>query len=241
MRGVRGLVAVIVMAAAQCGSGLAAAETISDGRDGSSFLLFAGTDLWRHGVFLHGGLLWSPQGDREGLLFKAVISGGAYRAGTFGNAQVTGRELGVVVTPGWKFKQGPLEIKLFAGLDLRDYRLSPDDPSAGLRGSHVGAQGAVDLWYEPTPATMVAADASISSIGKNASARAAFGWRFLDLFYLGPEAQTFACNDYRQYRLGLHATAFKTEAVELSGAVGWATDSDRRTGAYGRVGLLARQ
>jgi hypothetical protein len=32
------------------------------------FFLFAGTDLWRDGAFVHGGLLWSPAGlDADGF------------------------------------------------------------------------------------------------------------------------------------------------------------------------------
>ena len=27
-----------------------------------SFLLFAGTDLWRYGAFFYGGTVWSPAG-----------------------------------------------------------------------------------------------------------------------------------------------------------------------------------
>jgi hypothetical protein len=249
MRGVGGFVAAIVMAAAQCGwVDLAVAE---DGRDGPSFLFFTGMDLWRNGGFLHDGLMWSPEGlDRDGFIFKAVISGGSYRyrSGALGNAQVIGRELGAVIMPGWRFKRDALEIKVFAGLDIRNYRLWPDDPSSRLRGRPSGVSGAVDLWYQPTPLTVLAADASISSIGKNASGRAAFGWRFLDLLYLGPEAQAFVCSDYRQYRLGLHVTAFKPDpldwkerVIEWSAAIGWAGDSDHRSGVYGRLGMLTRR
>ncbi len=242
MRGAGVLTAAVVLVAVQCGGvDVATAETYRDGRD-PTFLFFSGTDLWRDGGFLHGGLLWSPEGlDHEGLIFKAVVSGGAYRSGALAGAQVIGREFGVVVAPGWRFKRDTLEIKLFTGLELRNYRVSPDDPSSSLRGRYTGAHAAVELWYEPTPATMVAAHASISSIGKSASARGAFGWRFLDLLYLGPEAQTFACNDYRQYRLGVHATALKSDIVEWSGAIGWASDSDHRSSAYGRMGLVARR
>jgi hypothetical protein len=33
-----------------------------------SFLLFAGTDLWRYGAFAYGGTLWSPGGvDADGF------------------------------------------------------------------------------------------------------------------------------------------------------------------------------
>jgi hypothetical protein len=32
----------------------------------ASLLFFAGTDLWRDGAFLNGGLLWSPAGLDKG-------------------------------------------------------------------------------------------------------------------------------------------------------------------------------
>lgn len=33
-----------------------------------SFLFFSGTDIWRYGAFLYGGLLWSPAGlDADGF------------------------------------------------------------------------------------------------------------------------------------------------------------------------------
>jgi hypothetical protein len=33
-----------------------------------SFLAFTGTDIWRYGAFLYGGLLWSPAGlDADGF------------------------------------------------------------------------------------------------------------------------------------------------------------------------------
>ena len=60
-------------------------------------------------------------------------------------------------------------------------------------------------------------------------------------FYLGPELAAFASDNYRQYRVGIHATAFKTANFEWSAAAGWASDSDRRGGAYGRIGLLTRR
>jgi hypothetical protein len=88
---------------------------------------------------------------------------------------------------------------------------------------------------------MIAGDASVSTIGKSYSARAALGWRVPGKFYLGPETALFGSDDYRQYRVGLHATGFKTGDFEWSAALGWASDSDKRTGAYGRLGVLTKR
>ena len=81
----------------------------------------------------------------------------------------------------------------------------------------------------------------LTSIANGYSARAAYGWRLRDWFYLGPEAQTFACIGYSQLRFGLHLTGLKTEQWEWSAAAGWANDSDGRSSPYLRLGLLTRR
>ena len=142
---------------------------------GAQFLLFSGADLWRDGRFLHGGVLWSPDGlDREGFTLKVMGSGGLYRyrSGALNNAWVIGTEEEVQLLPGWRFKQDRLEVKLFAGIDIKNDVTSPYDPSSRLHGTAVGVRTAVNLWLEPTPTTMVAADASLTSIVTGYSARA---------------------------------------------------------------------
>ena len=212
--------------------------------DGATFLLFSGGDLWRNGDFAYGGLLWSPDGvDHEGFTLKAVMSGGyyRYRSGALGGDQVVGEEFVGQLLPGWRFKRDHLEVKVFVGLDVESHRLSPDDPSSRLQGGDIGARAAIDLWYEPTPDTMFAADGAVSTIINSYSARIAFGWRAFDLFYLGPEAATFACVGYDQVRLGVHLTSFKINDTEWSAAVGWSDDSDHRSSPYFRFGVLTRR
>ena len=71
---------------------------------------------------------------------------------------------------------------------------------AALTGS---VRAAVELWYQPNPDVMLAADASVTTVGPSYSARGAIGWRVFDLFYLGPEAAAFVHDgNYRQARAG---------------------------------------
>ena len=51
--------------------------------------------------------------------------------------------------PGWRFKRDRLELKVFAGLDIKNDITSPYDPSNRLHGTSVGIRGAVNLWFEP--------------------------------------------------------------------------------------------
>jgi hypothetical protein len=207
-------------------------------------LLFSGIDLWRGGNFSHGGAYWSPRGlDRDGLLIKATLSGGTYhyRSGALANTRVFGRALGVQILPGWRFSRGRLEVKTFAGLDLRDHRLFPDDPSAGLRGRRTGLQIAAEVWYQPDDNTMLAADGAISTIDAVRHARIAYGWKLFERFHAGPEIAGFSAGSYRQFRIGLHVTALRTGTWEWSGAIGFASDNDGVSGAYGRLGVLTRK
>ena len=175
---------------------------------------------------------------------QLVFGGGTYRyeSGFLANAEVFGREFTASVLPGWRFRKDSFILPVFAGLDVQDHRLSPDDPSNKLRGTSAGFRGGFELWYEPNAGTMVSADVFSTMIGPSYSGHAAFGWRVFDRFYLGPEIQAFAYdNSYRQFRAGAHITAFKTETAEWSAGAGWARDSDHREGVYGRVGVLMRR
>jgi len=235
--------AIAVAAALVCCVGVAGGAARA-GDDDAHFLLFSGVNLWRDGQFLHGGLLWSPDGlDREGFTLKAMISNGRYRyvSGALNNAWVVGAEEEAQLLPGWRFQRSGFEIKVFAGLDVRHGTTWPDDPFNRLGGTHFGLRAAVDVWYEPTSSTMLAADVSLTSIDADYSARVGYGWRLNDWFYLGPEAQAFACDGYHQLRFGAHLTALKTGGWEWSAAAGWSDDSNRRTGPYLRLGILKRR
>ncbi len=213
-------------------------------RDEARFLLFSTTDLWRHGGFVHAGTVWSPGGvDKEGFALKVMFGGGNYRyiSGALNSTEVSGRLLAATILPGYRFVRGKFIATIYGGLDFQNHRLTPDDPSAGLRGGYIGFRVNAELWYEPTPSTMIAADGMISTIDTTYNARFAFGWKILDRYYLGPEVQGFAAGDnYQQFRVGAHVTGLKYRWFEWSGSLGWATDTDSRDGFYGKLGLLMR-
>jgi len=122
--------------------------------DEAHYLLFSTSDLWRHGGFTHAGIVWSPAGlDREGAVLKLVFGGGVYHynSGALGNIGVRGRQLALAILPGWRFTRDRMTVTVLAGLDLQNHRLTPDDPSAGLRGGYAGLRTGFELcksWFE---------------------------------------------------------------------------------------------
>ena len=207
-------------------------------------LLFSGADLGSYGAFLHGGVLWSPDGlYNSGFTFKMLAGAGSYRyaAGILGSVDVQGRVGLASFMPGWRFKSDGVEITAFAGLDIQDHRQVPFDPFAHLRGTHVGVRAGADLWYEPMRAVMLASNVSVSSIGYGYWTRIAAGMRLIDRFWVGPEALALGDPTYQEYRVGMHLTGLKAGWFEWSAGGGWTMDSDERNGFYGRLGILMRR
>lgn len=237
---VAGLAAFVALDGARAEDGPPpAAEAAS-----AKFMVITGADVWQNGSFAHSAVVWSPYGlDSSGLTFKLLAGMGTYRylAGGAGGVEVTGRQYLASVMPGWRFKYERLELTVFAGLDVQDHLLTPDDPDSTVRGTMYGARVGADLWYEPWPSTMLASNASISSIGPSYWTRAAAGVRVFDMIWLGPEALALGDPSYQQYRVGAHATGLKTKWFEWSVGAGWVTDSDQREGYYTRLGILLRR
>ena len=218
----------------------APSDQLSGGRP-EQLLLFAGFDIWRYGRAAYSGLQWSAQGlDNDGFIARLFISEGRERymlpTQTF-NTDIFRASL----LPGWRFKRGDIEVKMFAGLDLDTRHLAPDFSSAPLRGTRLGARFASEVWWEPTPLIMVAASAYVTTIGNGAGGRVAAGWRVIDQFWIGPELSSSTDVYSTQTRFGGHLTGLRTAALEWSAAAGYLTDSYDRNGAYARIGVLLRQ
>jgi hypothetical protein len=234
---VRAAISFAAAAVLYCvGAAMAVAED-----DDARLMMFSGRDLWRNGAFFFGGGIWAPGSfERDGFMVKALYSGGyhRYNAGSLGGAEVEGAGWGIALMPGFRIKRGVAEIKIFAGPDFQSHRLWPEDPGSRLLGDSFGVRFAAELWAEPTTHTMVAADASLATIGASYAARLAGGYKLFDIVYAGPETQVYGADGYAQFRFGGHITSLKTEAAEWSAAAGWAFDSDNRSGPYVRIGMM---
>lgn len=241
MRGWAYIATVGAAAVATGGTIAGAADLVFERQDPEHYLIFSGIDLHRAGAFLHGGFIWSPSGlDRSGFLVKVLSGAGAYRYRSEA-ATIIGVQNLVAAMPGWRFRSPALEVTLYGGPDSQVRAMVPDDPGHPLRGLRIGFRGSVDLWWEPSPDRMLSASLSLSSIGPNVWSRAATGWKAADWFYVGPEVIALADTDYRQLRLGMHATAFRFGPYEWSLGVGWARNSDEGSGIYGHFNYLVRR
>lgn len=234
---------VAALTAAAIGVAWLRSEPAQAGGSGTpSYLLFSGTNIWRFGAFLYGGLLWSPGGlDNSGFTFKSLLSTGDYSYYSGGLDQnINGAMFSAAMMPGWHFRQGGLNVSVFAGPTLQDYRLTPADPGSRLQGLYFGAQFGADIWYEPTAATMVAVNGGVASIGPTGYLHGAFGYRLFAPAFVGPKTQAFWCGEYDEFQFGVHVTGLHVDAFSWSAGAGWGLTSDNRSSPYLHFGVETR-
>lgn len=223
-------------------SAIEPADELVGGATPERFLFFSGFDLHRFGYAGYAGLQWAPASlDDEGfVLLRVFLSNGIERFDTPGTRYRT-TILRASVLPGWHFKRGKLDVKIFAGPDFErdDYAplLAYRPPSLTSFGVRVAA----DLWWEPSADTMLSASASATTIAAGYSARLAGGWRMSDVGWVGPEIAMSADRFSEQYRIGGHVTGLNIAGLEWSFAAGYVQDSFQRRGVYGRIGILTRR
>jgi hypothetical protein len=216
-------------------------DGLSGGTKVERVLLYSGFDIWRAGRGFYGGFYWAPDGlNNDGFITRLFISRGVERYDA-GSRRFNTTIVRAAPLAGWRFSQGTLEMKVFAGPELENRVLTPDIPAAEFRGIHIGARAAAELWWEPMPELMLTSAFSASTNAASHSARVAAGWRMFDQFWAGPEISASGDEFSTQYRIGVHLTGFKMAPFEWSAAAGFVTDSYHRSGVYGRIGVLTRQ
>jgi hypothetical protein len=241
----------VAAAVLACGADCALAQALEpdtpqpDGLSGGAkvdrVLLFAGFDIWRYGRSAYGGFYWAPDGlNNDGFITRLFVSRSLERYDA-GSKRSNTDIIRAAPLAGWRFGQGTLELKVFAGPELENRILTPDVPAAEYRGTHIGARVASEFWWEPLPEMMLTSAFSASTNATSHSARAAAGWRVLDRFWAGPEISASSDGFSQQVRIGVHLTGFKLDPLEWSVAIGYVTDSYHRSGVYGRIGVLTRQ
>lgn len=220
---------------------LSSEDYLRGGATPERFLYFAGVDVWRYGGTLYGGMLWSPRGLRDdGFTMKLLYAGGFYLYRADGRS-ITGAHDTIAAQAGFRVIRDGFEATVYAGPDLQYHVTLPRDPGNRLRGLHAGARIGADLWWEPRANWMLAASISASTVGPSYSLRLASGWRVGHRFWAGPEFELSGDPVYRQYRLGAHLTSMQFWFGEWMLGGGFITDSDRRTGVYGRLGFVIRR
>jgi hypothetical protein len=139
---------------------------------------------------------------------------------------------------GYQFTRGAMSIGLYAGVDWQDYKLSPDDPTAEVRGSEVGFAVAGNLESSRDQPYYLSMSGKYSTAFESYWARLRTGLN-RGRFTFGPEVIAFGDVEFDAQRFGGFVTfdvkllpRFPLE-VTLSSGYQWVNESGAGGGGGG--------
>ena len=116
--------------------------------------------------------------DYDGALFD----GSNYAATTF-DGQV-GFAAALI---GYQFRPGAVTVKLFAGIEAEDQRITPRDPNNSVQGTEIGLRLLAETWYDIAPRWFASADAAYGTAFQEYFSLARIGFRVRPKLSLGLE------------------------------------------------------
>jgi hypothetical protein len=138
---------------------------------------------------------------------------------------------------GYQWALGRTFLSLFAGPELDRDRFSSAGGSA-REETRLGARVHGEIWMHPTDDTLLTGTAIAGSARGHLWTRASAGYKVWRDVFIGPEASLYRTDDYREWRLGAHATGVQLGRFTLRLSTGWRKEeSSPRGGAYGGLSV----
>ena len=138
---------------------------------------------------------------------------------------------------GYQWALGRTFLSLFAGPELDRDRFSS---AGGLtrEATRIGARVHGEIWMHPTDETLVTGTAIAGSARGHLWTRASAGYKVWRDVFIGPEASLYRTEDYREWRVGAHATGLQLGRYTFRLSTGWRRDeSSPKGGPYGGLSV----
>jgi hypothetical protein len=223
---------------------LSSAALARDG-DGNSederySVVFGGTDL---GVSTHvsSGFKRSLGRPLDKSAFILMGSSGAgilrdreMRGGRLSRTNYLSSQASLLVGYQWMTPLGAWALLGGAETDLRHALI--DGAAAGPAEPRFGIRLQAEAWLHPSGRTLATGTVILGTAVPHLWARASWGWKAWRDAYLGPEAAVSLEPDYREARLGLHATGLSIGRFTLRATGGLLLRSTGEPSAYATLG-----
>jgi hypothetical protein len=138
---------------------------------------------------------------------------------------------------GYQWALGRTFLSLFAGPELdRDRFSSAGGPAR--EATRIGARVHGEIWMHPTDETLVTGTAIAGTARGHLWTRASAGYKVWRDVFIGPEASLYRTEDYREWRVGAHATGLQLGRFTFRLSTGWRRDeSSPKGGPYGGLSV----
>ena len=224
------------------------AEPRTAGLSAPSLEASAGADVTAHSWSLYSGLTSSFGGSLLENGWRMRLGGG-YGEYSYSSTRWTGSA--VVVVPfdgtvvfadaliGYQYQWRALTLKAFAGAAAQHNSVTPIDIESSVRGSRIGAKGAVEAWLDIGTSAFAQLDVTYTTIYDTYGSRLRLGYRVTPQLSFGPEAGLNGNIDYESGRVG-GFVRYEGALGEISVSAGGAGDRSEVTGGYATINALVR-
>ena len=159
----------------------------------------------------------------------------------YGREPVTGRhghrhKAAASALIGWQWLRPSYTLSGYLGPEVEHERESA--ASAQARRPLAGVRVQAELWAHPTPETLVTATAIAGTARGHFWSRASAGYATWRGVFFGPEISHYRTDDFREWRLGAHATGFALGRLNLRLSAGLSRFEDRTGGYAGLTGYI---
>lgn len=208
----------------------------------------ASADITAHSWSVYTGLTSSLGGSLWENGWRIRLGGG-YGEYSYSSTRWTGSA--VVVAPfdgtvtfadaliGYQQQWSSLTLKMFAGVAAQHNSVTPIDIESSVRGSRVGAKGAIEAWLDIGASAFAQLDLSYTTIYDAYASRLRLGYKVTPQLSIGPEAGLNGNVDYDSGRVGAFVR-YDGAKGEISISAGAAGDRSEVTGGYATINALLR-
>jgi hypothetical protein len=208
----------------------------------------AGANVTAHSWSIYSGLT-STIGGNLGENGWRIRVGGGYGQYSYSSTRWTGRA--VIVVPfdgtvtfadaliGYQQQWDALTLKVFAGAAAQHNSVTPVDIESSVRGSRVGAKGAIEAWLNVGTSAFAQLDVNYTTLYDTYASRLRFGYKITPQLSVGPEAGLNGNIDYDSSHVG-GFVRYEGALGEISVSAGGAGDRSEVTGGYATINALMR-
>ena len=224
-------------------------STGEDHADEKHFVMFAGGTASGLGWFSYLGGVYAPFSDirESGFLVRGFFGGGEYDYDvgqclggppcTTTNVNIDGEVLTGDLMVGYQFVVNRFVLRVFAGGNIADHDINPNDPGNPLTGTEGGGKGQLELFIPMGQSLWTSIMGSYATTNEDYWSRARIGYQVTNRISVGPEGVFLGNERFDTYKVGGFVSVGLTDDLSAVASGGYLNNTSEGDSGYGSLGL----